>query len=681
MNITINLTGANSNELYTISAPNNILNFCNYDFNPFMDVCIGLCKKYMKSGEINLDEMVSARNSIAGCHKFFENNIRGIFDKIVIDCWIEYICRTNEIGTASLWNSFISCSTPFEKAVFARLSEYRSKRAINEWVNLLKIQEYAEKKLDYVFGTRLESASEAACRANTFDLMFSIAANEQGYSLGNIGSVKSYKVGRLPNSPFVMASAAKELLRNVLGDVSYSDESPATSRTEGTLSDQEAMDAFALIKNHIPGFTDNVANTIVKSLSSVPKTVYVPSCFKACVDLEIDQIIESGVYLQRCQRCKQFYLREPDYDFDFCDRISAGGRTCLEIMGKSAPEKRTALASDEIALLKTKSDVIYKEMNDRVGIDFTQRDMSEWFSTMTGIKNHVLNGEATLEDFDSFIEYSRSMSFAKKPVEAKSDGKPEVKPYQFQRVDRRELERQGLISKPSDDDGDYRLVPFVQAASVAATQTTVVQTASPSVPPVPVVTRVIRGADANVTFYEQDLSAEKRAENQAEEKQSLITKEFPEKQQKTSPGDFDIKIYSGKHPEPPKPVYEPKPVQNSVFEVHEVDENLVSGAEPKQEAAPKNAQVVNAYKTVTSLPKIDASLEEEAAKAAEEPEKPAIDFSEILNGIERSDGFEDENIPVDADGVPLSHKTKHVLDAIMKPSRINPSLRRPPDRK
>ncbi len=50
------------------------------------------------------------------------------------------------------------------------------------------------------------------------------------------------------------------------------------------------------------------------------------------------------------------------------------------------------------------------------------------------------------------------------------------------------------------------------------------------------------------------------------------------------------------------------------------------------------------------------------------------EFARILDSIERNDGFEEENLPLDPDGVPLSHKTKHVMDAIMKNTGVSPSL-------
>jgi hypothetical protein len=53
-------------------------------------------------------------------------------------------------------------------------------------------------------------------------------------------------------------------------------------------------------------------------------------------------------------------------------------------------------------------------------------------------------------------------------------------------------------------------------------------------------------------------------------------------------------------------------------------------------------------------------------------EQNEVDFGEALRGLERKDGFADDNdidksIPLDTLGVPTSHKTKRVLDMIIKP--------------
>ena len=38
-----------------------------------------------------------------------------------------------------------------------RLTEYRHNKAVNRWVSLLQLQEYAKRKIDFVFGEKVLS--------------------------------------------------------------------------------------------------------------------------------------------------------------------------------------------------------------------------------------------------------------------------------------------------------------------------------------------------------------------------------------------------------------------------------------------------------------------------------------------------------------------------------------------
>ncbi len=711
MNTAFNISNPSSNEIFTVNEPSTLLNFVSYDFDKFYESCVELSRRFMKTGEYHTDDVIALRNSISGCHKYYESNLRTVFDKIVIDCWIDFICRQSEMSTSGLWSAFIDCETEFERVIFKRLSDYRCNRAVNQWENLLKLQEYARKKLDYVFGVKLDSASAAANRANCFDLMFAVAANEQGCDLSEIGSTKVYKAGQLPNSPFTLSSAAKEINRSVLSRVEYSENAPKHATNQMT-SDKVAMDIFSILESHIPQSHDSIVNTIAKSLSSVPKNIYIPSNFKAMIDLEIDMIIENGGIIQRCKRCKEFYLRDADYDFDYCDKLTDGAKTCIEIMGKSSSEKLTAISTEELSELKAKADEIYKEMTTRTGDTLTQRDFSEWAVSLAGIKNHVINGEATMEDFDAFVEYSKTISFSTKkpapeqPKAQEADGQSAVRPYQFQRVDRKELERQGLISKPSED--EPKKVTRVPAVPKQKSQ----PQPQPSVLPTPM--KIIRGAPvSSPTYYEPNFDAVsltqsvvsipngEEALRKTEEPQVIVEK--PQKASKKPNGvpsrpavslndangsnddvriygekssaEADVKIYGTRNAlENDVKIHAPKRKGKSADSLRaESNEPRISlsASSEKDDIKPYQSHAVNAYKTAAF-----GSIADDIPEQNESESQQLVDFSDVLKGIERKDGF-GESVPVDADGVPLSHKTKHVMDAILKPSKASPSLRGP----
>lgn len=754
----LNIAGRSTNELYTVNVPANLLNFCNFDFTYFMEESSRLCRECMKTGEYPSDEVNTVKNSITNCHKYFENNMRGTFDKVVIDSWIEYICRQGEMGTTTLWNTFAKCKNPFQRTVFQRLSEYRSHRAINQWVNLLKMQEYARKKIDFIFGGKLNNVSEAVGRLNLFDLMFSVAANEQGYSLDAIGSVKVFKGGRLPNAPFVFGGAAKEVVRNLFKEVHFADKLPYMSRYEGPMSDWEAMDSFAVIKGHLPEHSDNVANTIMKSMAKLPETVYLPSGFKAMIDLEIDTLVNSGAYLQRCKRCKEYYIRDDYYNSDYCDNVHRDGTTCREIMENSMGSLEP-LTSEQLAYIKETSEAVYREMSAKLGTGLSQRDFSEWLGNFNVIRNKVLGSEADFSVFEEFIRYTREYALPQKVVEPEekienikdlTEEHRVVKPYQFTRIDRKDLVQQGLLKKEREEPGESPIPADAVAEPPAPQVAKIIRGAHPtSYHEIPVgnekhddvsAPKVFNGENFSASAAEsageaaraaiQALGAEEPTKKEAEKDEKVRLPELDEfselvavqRERKSPPKvklpDFGLDNEAKPQPQPqtqaqPQPeadtdkrdrvrLYDREEDQrlpefgkqdNKVelpdfgqkrkthqpdFVVEDEDTDFVNLEERLEKTASakkpaevnRAARVVSAYKTVNNLP--DSNRQSEAGE--EGASKAMDDFARILDNIERNDGFDEEDVPLDADGIPLSHKTKHVMDAIMKNTKVAPSL-------
>jgi hypothetical protein len=688
-----------------------------YDFNLFMERCVDLCKLYMKTGEYRQEEAAEIRNSIAGCHKYFEQNLRGVFEKIVIDCWVEFICRQNEIGVITLWNNYIPCRNEFEKAVFMRLSEYRHGHAINQWVNILKIQEYANIKVDFIFSGKLKSSAEAAARANYFDLMFNVVANELGYDLNSAADNKIFTMGRTPNSPFIMSNVSREIVRNLLSDLRYGDTQGRKGLKNDTVSDQLAMDAFSSMKMFLPQNGDNIVETMIKSLSESPIKVFMPTSLKAAIDLEIDAIIDNGGYLQHCELCKDYYLRSEDYDFDYCDKLSRNGRSCREVMVKKGGEKRKIITeSVDAALLNERCDRLYKEMSSRINVEFTQRDFSDWCKYMNAIRDNILNGIATLRDFENFAEYSRSMSFlpnsaesgtkrisekVKEREEAKDEKGRTVKPFIPPRVERKDIAIQKAQKMPESRAEYYEDDEEEEEASAV-------------VPVMPrVSSKVIRGV--NPDTFSATRGVVIPYGGSLHEPVPAPTPLYAEPAIKKK-GDEAVKIYNVKSKEKEEPaeyvkVFKPK--KQPIISTPLADKPLIPTptSAPKPQFAQPPASVAKKIPAFSlpvreervaapalSVPKLqdrqdrelppvrEMPVREEPAREAPVRERPQrnfyasqkveytqeLGFDGILKGLERKDGFSDENIPTDSEGVPVTHKTKHVMNAIFKKSK--PSL-------
>ncbi|MCL2696801.1 MAG: DUF6076 domain-containing protein [Oscillospiraceae bacterium] len=661
-----------------------------------MERCVDLCKLYMKTGEYRQEEAAEIRNSIAGCHKYFEQNLRSVFEKIVIDCWVEYICRQNEIGIITLWNNYIPCKNEFEKAVFMRLSEYRHGHAINQWVNILKIQEYANIKVDFIFSGKLRSSAEAAARANYFDLMFNVVANELGYDLNSTADSKVFTMGRTPNSPFIMSSVSREIVRNLLTDLRYSDDKNRKVIKNEIVSDQLAMDAFSSMKLFLPPGGDNIVETMIKSLSESPMKVFMPTSLKAAIDLEIDAIIENGGYLQHCALCKDYYLRSEDYDFDYCDRLSKNGRSCREVMVKKGAKERTAFSeSVDAALLHERCDRLYKEMSSRINVEFTQRDFSDWCRYMNTMRDNILSGIATLKDFESFAEYSRAMSFlpnaaqgekkrisekVKERQEAKDEKGRTVKPFVPPRVDRKDMIKPESMPEYYEDEEmeeevsavpvrervSSKVIRGVNPDSFSASGGVVIPYGTQAQPPTPLYAEPIlkTSGEESIKIYNV----------KTKEKPGEYVKVFKPKKQPiiSTPLSDKPVIPKPVKSEPAQPPVSP-PKKIPAFSMPPAREERVISAGAPALSVPKLQDREREESPVGEAPAREERRTQREFYASQKTEyTQELGFTDILKGLERKDGFTDESIPTDSEGVPVSHKTKRVMDAIFKQSK--PSL-------
>ena len=101
---------------------------------------------------------------------------------------------------------------------------------------------------------------------------------------------------------------------------------------------------------------------------------------------------------------------------------------------------------------------------------------------------------------------------------------------------------------------------------------------------------------------------------------------------------------------------------NGMTKVFRVEKE-VDGQISADEIVKPTASAISAYRSYTSGGAADDTAPEKA------------DFSRILEGITREDGFSKEENLVDSDGLPVSHKTKHVMNALFGPSKASPILR------
>ena len=437
----LNLAGKNSSEIFQLRYPFSLLSFCDYDLSYFAENAVAVCDEALRSGELDADRVTDLRNSLRNMHVYIEHNLRTVYDKIVLDCWIDYICRRDNIGTAALWNRFIDCKTAFEKAVFVRLCEYRYNKGINEWLNLVRVQDYAKNKVYFLFSKELTGVEEASARRNYFDLMFSVTARELGCRLEDLGVTQVFSAGRAPSAPFMYPSISKDIMKNALADFDYSDDYSDIGSYE-IMADQIAMDAFSHMKSALAQELGSY-NMSRPAMENAPGKIYMPCGLKAAVDLEIDALLESGGWLARCKRCGRYYVRDSEYTEEYCSLPGPGGRTCLEIYEAEHPRSRVTPE------MERQCSQIMDEMYGRVTDgSMSLKEYESWRIYLEAMKTKVNNGEIQPDDLTAFIAYSRTMDISrsnpvvevKKPVAEVHERV--VKPFVPERISRSDIGRQ-----------------------------------------------------------------------------------------------------------------------------------------------------------------------------------------------------------------------------------------------
>lgn len=447
----LKLIGKTSNEIFALRYPSTLLDFCDFDFSAFAAGAIDVCNEALKTGTPDYDRISDLRHDIQTAHCYIEHNIRTTYEKIVFDCWIDYVCRRDNIGESGMWNRYIRCKTPFEKAIFARLCEFRYKKAINEWLNIVRVQDYAKTKLDFIFTDKVNKIEDALERRNYFDLVFSVTAREMGCRIEDLGITKIFSVGRIPTAPFMFPNISKEIVRHVLPNFDYSDDySDIGDYTE--ISDQIAMDAFSRMKAGMPQDPESY-NIPGGKLDKFSEKIYMPCSLKAAVDLEIDTIIEEGSWLSRCKRCKRFFLRDSEHPEEYCSRYVHNGKTCLQIYEEEHPRPTVTPQLEERCRKVT------DEMYARVDKDMSLKEYDSWHLYLEAMINKVKNGEIPPADLENFLNYSLEVDISKSnPIVEVAKKEPEaskervVKPFVPERISRRDIKAPAPAPEPDEPD-------------------------------------------------------------------------------------------------------------------------------------------------------------------------------------------------------------------------------------
>lgn len=419
-----------SNDLYKLELCKTLLHFTEFDFTYFWERCMDVGRAAKKSGHLPAGTVSNAKTVISAAHPYIEAMIGADYSEIVTDCIIEYICHSERISLDELWVRCISPKTKYEEAIFNRISMFKSGKASNGWTNIVRLQEYAQNKLAFIYDTNeektIDSAQVLKVRKEYFDVSYSVAANELGIVGKNLPSVSVCNPGLTPTAAFMNAKVAKAVYRRFSeafrlgGDMSV----PEGKNCE-YIKDRLAMDAYDFVRGmKRPGELD--MKFALEAMEENPVEVYLPDSFKAIVDLEFDLIMKNGFAFRRCEECGKFFVAD-DESF-LCNRINSSGMTCRQ----QADALRTAIAEAAETLkaaqhtedpaqtaheepkkpeqippeLEKRGQKIYNALYKRVGKAMDEKEFREWSRYLSDMKKNIKAGEATADQLGEFLDYS-----------------------------------------------------------------------------------------------------------------------------------------------------------------------------------------------------------------------------------------------------------------------------------
>jgi len=398
----ISFVTKHSNCFYKIELSKSLLHFIEFDFSYFWEQAIALGKQAKKSNSYSYEQASVLRNLITKCHPYFEALINFEFDYIVVDCIIEHICRQEGIGLEALWARCISPKSSYEKVIFTRISEYKTNRAINQWVNLMRMQEYAKTKVAFAFDGEACSLPECKARCRYFDLAYSVAAKETGYPSDELSSVELFSLTQMPNAVFIINKASKDIYKRLSEKLEKAPE-PSNIKINDILRDSYALDAFDYMKDltRPPEFEMYSA---IESFRYLPDVVYLPNSFKALIDLEFDKMIENGIMLMKCEGCGRYFIRDNDYKGKLCNRVKSTGKSCREEANQVKLSE--GAISEE---LNRKSEMIFSSLYSKSGKEIPKAEFNDWSEYLSRLKNNVKTKISTVEDLESFLSYTEKM--------------------------------------------------------------------------------------------------------------------------------------------------------------------------------------------------------------------------------------------------------------------------------
>lgn len=463
-------TDGASNRIFEVQAPYSIITFCEFDFSKFLHKSATLYDALFQDEFANLREIKPLKKTLCDAHPYIKNNIDTIFDKIVIDSWIHLLSSRNSIPSKKLWYSFINPKTPVEKAIFERLCDFRYKRSINHWSNIVGIQEYALSKIQFIFGEKENDFSEIKAKRSYFNLAMGLSAREMGVNMDNIGKVEVREFASLPNAPFILPVLAKNIMRDSLSNFDYEQDLGDIDNVTSELSDEKMLLAFSQIKDSLP---QNIVhlNNVRRNFLSYPEKVYITDSFRALVDFEIDSAILEGIKINKCERCLKLFSADKSDSSPYCERLenhhSKSCRKVMETPKSSIDNNDRGEGFYKFAQRSDRCTNVIAKMRARVGTQMNIKEFTEWYGYFCALQDNIVKKTSQPEELEEFLAYSEKLLELDDKFEFKSDDiakdnsqeKQEVKAFNPPRISK---------EKAQDISKNLESVPFSEVNAKTA---------------------------------------------------------------------------------------------------------------------------------------------------------------------------------------------------------------------
>lgn len=372
MNKTISYSLSGADSLFRLPLGDTLIRFMESDFDFFWEQCIEAASKYQLGTPLPLDQTLALRELVIHCHPYCRIKQDDDFRLISLDCMIDFICMSEGMSLEELWVNKLSAEDEVGKAIFSRISEYKTGNAINQWANLIRLKAYATAKAEYIFGADPDSFAVCQARKLYYDFAFRLAARELGCDGLDMPKTLRCPAPMMPCAPELFSNISVNVLAKVKALVGGRQVQGARGGKD-CLRDQNsafAVNALAGLKR--PEYPEQ--KKLMRFSRNNPAEIFMPDSFKAIIDLEFDKLLENNMFLSVSEETGKYAVcswedgaavEEKPYDYaaqEEADELEEANKK-VEEAEVTASELRHELevARREIELARAETEIARRE--------------------------------------------------------------------------------------------------------------------------------------------------------------------------------------------------------------------------------------------------------------------------------------------------------------------------------